>query len=57
MFTVTFIDKSYGGSSETFNSFDEAQEYWDSYADTDTCVYGRLEDENGVIWEFNETED
>ena len=57
MFTVTFIDKNHGGSSEAFNSFDEAQEYWDNYADTDTCIYGRLEDENGVIWEFDETED
>lgn len=57
MFTVTFIDKNHGGITETFNEYAEAQEYWDSYADTDSCVYGRLEDENGVIWEFDETED
>lgn len=57
MFTVTFIDKNHGGTTETFDEYAEAQEFWDNYADTTSCVYGRLEDENGIIWEFDETED
>ena len=57
MFIVLFIDKVHGTNTEVFNTFEEAQEFWDAYADTETCVYGKMEDANGIIWEFDNSED
>ena len=54
MFVVEFQDKVHGEFIEFFNTFDEAVEYWQAYADTPTCVNGRLCDEEAgeIIWEF-----
>lgn len=59
MYIVTFIDKVHGGSFEEFSDFPAAQEYWDSYADTPTCIFGEMKDgDTGeVIWEFSDVED
>lgn len=54
MFRIVFVDEVHGENSEDFNSWDEAVEYWNSYADAPTCTEGELIDlENGeVIWSF-----
>lgn len=54
MYRVVFVDEVHGENCEEFNSFDEAVEYWNSYADTETCIEGELIDlEDGeVIWSF-----
>lgn len=54
MFRVIFDDEVHGISTEEFNTFDEAMEYWNSYADTPTCVHGELIDlnNNEMIWSF-----
>lgn len=56
MFDVTFIDNAHGIQEIGFETFDEAAEYWQDYADTPTCVYGELVDsDNGeVIWHFDD---
>ena len=56
MFDVTFIDEAHGIQEMGFETFDEAAEYWQNYADTPTCVYGALmDDSNGeVIWHFDD---
>jgi hypothetical protein len=57
MYQVTFTDFEYYmiDHSEEFNTFEAAAEYWQDYADTETCVAGKLEDlETGeIIWEFD----
>lgn len=54
MYEVIFTDSEHGVNVESFNTFDEAAEYWNEYADTPTCVAGSLLDRsNGeVIWRF-----
>ena len=54
MYRVVFVDEVHGENREEFNSWDEAVEYWNSYADTETCIEGELIDlEDGeVIWSF-----
>jgi hypothetical protein len=55
MYEVIFTDKEHGVNVESFNTFDEAAEYWNDYADAPTCMAGELLDRsNGeVIWRFN----
>lgn len=56
MYDITFIDTVHGVSEMGFETFDEAMEYWNDYADTPSCVFGEMvEQETGeVIWHFNE---
>lgn len=58
MFIVTFIDKNHGGSTNEFDTFAEAQEFWDEYADTPSCIFGELKDidTDEIIWQFDESE-
>ena len=55
-FQVIFCDEVHDTQIAQFESFDEAVEYWNMYADTPTCFAGELKDlENDeIIWEFNE---
>jgi len=55
MYEVIFTDKEHGVNVESFETFDEAAEYWNDYADASTCMAGELLDRsNGeVIWRFN----
>ena len=54
MYEVIFDDSIHGEMTEEFTDFDTAAEYWNSYADTETCTAGELVDRtNGeVIWSF-----
>ena len=54
MYQVIFDDEIHGEITENFDTFDEAAEYWQEYADTETCRHGQLWDKsNGeVIWRF-----
>lgn len=58
MYEVIFTDKEHGVNVESFETFDDAAEYWNDYADVPTCVAGELLDRsNGeVIWRFNAEE-
>lgn len=55
-FQVIFDDKYHMVYINHFETFAEAQEYWDDYADVETCVAGEMIDlDNGeTIWEFDE---
>ena len=55
-FQVIFDDKDHHIQINHFDTFEEAQEYWDDYADVETCVAGEMIDlDNGeTIWEFDE---
>lgn len=58
MYNVTFIDTLFGEMSEDFEDWDSAINYWQDYADTPTCICGRLKEiETGeAIWSFNDQE-
>ena len=51
---VLFNDEAQGANVEWFETFEEAVEYWDAYADTPTCTGGLLFDveESDVVWKF-----
>lgn len=53
-YKITFEDEVQGHIEETFETFPEAQDFWDEYADTDTCVSGKMVylTTNEIIWEF-----
>lgn len=55
-YIVIFKDSVFGFQVEEFPTFDEAIKYWDDYADTETCVAGRLIDTetDEIVWSFNE---
>lgn len=55
-FQVIFCDKVHDTQITQFESFDEAVEYWNTYADTPTCFAGELKDleTSEIIWEFDE---
>lgn len=55
-YQVIFCDEMHDTQVSQFDSFDEAVEYWNEYADTPTCFAGELKDlESGeIVWEFNE---
>lgn len=56
-FQVIFSDSVHDTQVAQFDTFDDAAEYWQTYADVDTCFAGELKDlDNGeIIWEFNES--
>lgn len=56
MYEVIFNDEMLGENSERFDTFDKAFDYWQTYADTKTCIGGRLIDldNDEVVWEFGE---
>ena len=56
MYEVIFDDSVYGQTSEIFNDWDNAVEYWQNYAETETCVAGELVDRltGEVVWSFGE---
>lgn len=53
-FQVIFEDSTYGIHINHFDSFDEAQEFWDFYADAPTCEAGEMIDldDGEIIWDF-----
>ena len=55
-FQVIFDDKYHGVHINHFDTFEEAQEYWDDYADTESCVAGEMIDldEGETIWSFDD---
>lgn len=58
MYNVRFVDTIHGEMEESFDSYDAAMEYWNSYADTESCVAGALTDldNSEIIWQFDDRE-
>lgn len=58
MYEVNFFDSNLGEQIERFDSYEEAQEYWDQYAEAETCLAGKMIDlSNGeIIWDFDDRE-
>ena len=58
MYNVRFVDTIHGENEENFDSYEAAIEYWNNYADTESCVAGWLTDlSNGeIIWQFDDRE-
>ena len=58
MYEVIFEDKVHGAIDEKFDTFAEAMDFWNDYADTSSCTAGELSDtETGeVIWTFDTKE-
>ena len=56
MYEVIFEDVVHGTQVECFDSFEEAAEFWDEYADSPTCKAGTLTDlSNGeILWAFED---
>jgi len=56
MYQIIFKDSIHGEQITHFDSFDDALEYWDFYADVDTCIAGELKDLDNeeIIWGFSE---
>lgn len=54
MYRIIFNDSVHGMTTEMFDTFDSAAEYWNEYADTETCESGILCDlsNDEIIWEF-----
>lgn len=55
-YQVVFDDNAHGIHFNHFETFDEAQEYWDDYADAETCVAGEMIylDDEETIWHFDD---
>lgn len=55
-YQITFQDETHGTFVTCFESFDEAIEYWNEYADTDTCIAGEFKDleTHEVLWSFDD---
>jgi len=55
-FQVIFKDAVHGIQINHFDEYADAQEYWDFYADVETCESGEMIDldDGEVIWEFGE---
>lgn len=58
MYNVRFVDTTHGEFEENFDSYDAAMEYWNSYADTESCVAGVMMDLDNceIIWNFDDRE-
>lgn len=56
-FMVIFDDNNHDVHVNHFETFMEAQEYWDDYADVPTCIAGEMIDldTEETIWEFDES--
>lgn len=54
VYQIIFDDEVQGKITEDFETFEEAAEFWQDYADTPTCAAGQLWDKsNGeLIWQF-----
>lgn len=54
MYQVYFDDEVKGEITEDFETFTEAADFYNDYADTETCTGGGLWDKSTgeVIWEF-----
>ena len=54
MYQVYFDDEVKGEITEDFETFTEAADFYNDYADTETCTGGGLWDKatGEVIWEF-----
>jgi hypothetical protein len=59
MYNITFVDSEHGEINENFETWDEAAEYWQAYADAPTCKRGWLTDldTHEIIWRFNESDE
>ena len=57
-FQIIFEDSVHGTQVAHFDSFIEAMEYWNEYADTETCVAGEFKTlhSDGIICEFDDRE-
>ena len=55
MYQIIFCDSIHDTQIAQFDNFDDAAEYWQTYADIPTCFAGQLKDLNNeeVIWEFD----
>lgn len=55
-FQVIFEDELHGIHINHFEDFAEAQEYWDFYADLETCRAGEMLDldDDEIIWRFED---
>ena len=53
-YQVIFQDAVHGLQINHFEDFADAQEYWDDYADVETCEAGEMidVDTGEVIWDF-----
>ena len=58
MYYVRFTDSIHGETEEYFKTYDDAMEYWNNYADTESCVSGVLMDLDNceIIWNFDDRE-
>lgn len=58
MINVHFVDTVHGENDELFDNYDVAMEYWQSYADVETCVAGVISDTDTgeIIWNFDDRE-
>lgn len=52
MYLISFVNASNEEFNAEFNTFDEAQAFWD--AEADKYIFGRMEDlgNNEIIWTF-----
>ena len=55
-YQVIFEDCVHNTQIMHFDTFAEAQEYWDDYADVETCTAGEMIDldDGETIWEFGD---
>ena len=55
-FEITFEDSVHGTEIAYFDNFFDAMDYWNDYADTETCVAGTFKvlKDNGLILEFDD---
>jgi len=58
MYNVRFTDTIHGEMEENFETYDETMEYWNNYADTESCVAGVMMDLDNceIIWNFDDRE-
>ena len=58
MYNVHFVDLAFGENDEVFSTYDAAMEYWNDFADTETCQAGTLMDLDNceIIWNFDDRE-
>lgn len=54
MYLISFVSAEKEEFNTEFNTFEEAQSFWD--AEADKYIFGRMEDlsNNEIIWEFSE---
>lgn len=54
MYLISFVNAEKEEFNTEFNTFEEAQSFWD--AEADKYIFGRMEDlsNNEIIWAFSE---